>query len=512
MIRRTSRESRPSRSGLATLVGGTSWQTLAQLAPLVINLVLTPYIIHGLGPQRYSVFLLVTSIAAMLGQFDGGIGQAALRFFTINVGRSDAAATTRLLCTVGLLVAACGALLTIAAFAATDDILTFFRVAPELFGEAGLLLRVLCALVGVLLLRNVFNSVLIASLHFRITATAILLGHLVYVVGLVLTVEHGWGLPGVAVTMIAQQILGTLVTLPRALRLLDRAGLAFLSREDTRAFFFYAWKVQVSGLSGMIQTQKDQLVAGRVLSAQESGPFGQGSNFASQIKMLPLNALAPFQAMIGAKVGQVGPEGAVATAMRLQRVWVRVITGWCVLGVPATFVGVRAWLPDSYADSAVVAAILVGAAFFPLAAVVLKVWTLSLGRPGIDVRASGVSLAANFAASLLLYPWFGMFGVVVGTAIGQASSALFYAWAAHRLLPVTLRHFLRDTPWWQGAVTLVLATGLALGVAPVLPRGVLGLLGAAAAALPAALVYVGLVFGREGFEWVATRLRRRSAA
>ncbi|MDO5712264.1 MAG: hypothetical protein Q4P32_11065, partial [Micrococcales bacterium] len=224
MIRRTPRVGRTSRSGVATLVSGTSWQAVSQLIPLVVNLALTPYIIHGLGPARYSVFLLVTSIATMLGQFDGGIGQSALRFFTINAGRGDAAATTRLLCTVTVVVAGFGAALTTVAFVFTDDILRFFRLAPDLVDESGLLLRVLCALVGVLLLRNVFNSVLIATLRFRITATAIVVGYLVYAVGLVLCVERGWGLYGIAATMIVQQLLGTAITLPPALRLLDRRG------------------------------------------------------------------------------------------------------------------------------------------------------------------------------------------------------------------------------------------------------------------------------------------------
>lgn len=485
---------------------------MSQLIPLVVNLALTPYIIHGLGPARYSVFLLVTSIATMLGQFDGGIGQSALRFFTINAGRGDAAATTRLLCTVTVVVAGFGAALTTVAFVFTDDILRFFRLAPDLVDESGLLLRVLCALVGVLLLRNVFNSVLIATLRFRITATAIVVGYLVYAVGLVLCVERGWGLYGIAATMIVQQLLGTAITLPPALRLLDRRGLRWLDRAEAAHFFGYAWKVQISGLSGMIQTQKDQLVAGRVLSAQESGPFGQGSNFAMQIRMLPLNALAPVQAILGAKVGELGAHGALPTAQRLQRTWVRAVTGWCVLGTPATFVGVRAWLPDSYAASATVAAILVGAAFFPLSVVVLKVWTLSLGRPGIDVRASVVSLTVNFTSSLLLYPALGMFGVVLGTAAGQTGSALFYTWAARRALPAAPGVFLRDVPWWQALLTLALVVGVQAWVAPMLPRGVFGLVGAAGAAVPAALVFVGLTFGRAGLIMLRSRLRKGNRA
>ncbi len=499
-------------SGARALISGTSWQTLSQLIPLVVNLALTPYVIAGFGPARYSVFLLVTSIATMLGRFDGGIGQSALRFFTVNAGRGDTAATTRLVCTISMVALAFGVVLTTVVFLCTPAILGFFRLNPGLVDEAGVLLRVLCALIGLLLLRNVFNSVLMAALRFRITATAIIVGHVVYTAGLVASVELGWGLYGVAATMIAQQVIGSLITVPPVIRLLDRGGIGWLGRPELAEFFGYAWKVQISGLLVVAQTQKDQLVAGRVLSAQESGPFGLGSNFAMQLRQLPLNAIAPIQATIGAQVGRLGPVDALPSAERLQRTWVRLITGWSVLGVPATYVGVRAWLPDSYSLSATVAAILVAAAFFHLAVIVLKVWALSLGRPDVDVRASVAGVVANVVMSFLLYWPFGLIGVVVGSALGQMCNAFVYVWAAARALPVAPRSFVRDVPWWQALVGFALASGLELWLAPMLPRGVLGLATAAFAALPAALVFAGCTFGREGLTWVRARLSRRDGA
>lgn len=478
--------------------------------PLAINLVLTPYIILGLGPSRYSVFLLVSAMATMLSQFDGGIGQSALRFFTINAGRGDTAASTRLVCTVSVMLAAFGAVLTVTAFAVTDHVLNFFHLAPDLVDEAGVLLRVLCALVGVLLLRNVFNSILMANNRFRLTAGAVILGYAVYAVGLVLVVENGWGLRGIAVTMVLQQVVGTAVTVPVAVRRLDHEAVGWMSRAELRPFFRYAWKVQITGLLVIVQSQKDQLVAGRFLSAQLSGPYGQGSNFAAQLRQLPLNVLAPLQAALGARVGAVGASDAVPTAQRTQRIWVRLITGWCVLGVPSAYVGVRAWLPENYAQASSVAAILIAGSFFPLSVVVAKVWALSLGHPEIDVRATIMGLSVNVGASLLLYPVAGVLGVVAGTAIGQAGAALFFAWESRRVLPVTPGLFLRDVPWWQAVLVGVVVLGIQLATAHLLPRGVFGLLAAALLALPGALVFGLLVFGRSGWTELRTTLRGRS--
>lgn len=501
------REGEP-RSGARALLSGASWQASSQVAPLVINLALTPYIITGLGPARYSVFLLVSSLSAILSQFDGGIGQSALRFFTLNFGRDDKVATTRMLTTLGSLIAVVGVCLTLAAIVLTDQVLGFFGLADELVWEAAILLRVLCALVGALLLRNVFNSVLLAAGLFRLTAIAIMLGYVVYVIGLVLTVEFGWGLPGIAVTMILQQIVGTLVTVPASIRLLDRRGVGWMNRADLRVFFRYAWRVQVTGLVVMVQAHKDQLVAGRVLSAQLSGPYGQGSNFASQLRQLPLNALAPIQANIGSRVGALGPDAAVATAERLQRVWVRLICCWCVIGVPTTYVGVRAWLPDSFALASSVAAILLAGSMFPLSIVVIRVWALTLGHSEIELRASLAGLVINVIVSLALYQVFGLLGVVAGTAISQTCSALIYSWLASRILPVAPGSFIREIPWWQAVVCGLLVTLCQLYIAPYLPRGVLGLLAAAAVGTPTALLLLVLALRRSGLRDARAALRR----
>src|SRR5436305_11874455 len=48
------------RSTTRVIVGGTAWYTLAQLVPLPITVVMTPYLIHHLGVDRWGLIALVT--------------------------------------------------------------------------------------------------------------------------------------------------------------------------------------------------------------------------------------------------------------------------------------------------------------------------------------------------------------------------------------------------------------------------------------------------------------------
>ncbi|GMA38728.1 oligosaccharide flippase family protein [Mobilicoccus caccae] len=498
-----------SRGSARTLVSGTSWSALSQVIPLVINLAMTPYIIHGLGDARYSIFLIISSITMLLSQFDGGIGQSAMRYFTIYAGRDDRVSTTRLLFSVSAVIAVFGAVITVLVVAFSPQILTFFRLEDAFVAEATVLLISLTAVVAFLLLRNLYNAVVSARHQFKVLSIAVVAGHVVYAIGLVLTVENGWGLYGVAVTMILQQVVGTVITVPIGLRYLTRDGLGLITRAEAADFARYAWKVQVAGIATILAAQKDQLVAGRVLSAQQSGPFGQGTNFANQLKMVPLNALAPIQALIGSEIGAVGAEASRPKVERLQHLWVVFVAGWCAVGIPATIVGVRAWLPESFALTGSVAAILLAGHFFTLVCIVARTWALTLGHAEVAMHQSVVTLAANVGLSIALWFVWGIMGVVVGTSLGAAVGAVYLSVHTRRVVPTRIRWFMRDVPYWQAAVAAAVTLGLELAVEPFLPDGAIGLAAAGLVAVPGAVFYVLTTLGIRGSKEAVAMVRRR---
>ena len=112
---------------LPRLARATGWIALAQMLPLVFNLVLTPFVIHGLGVGIYGIFLLVTVIQQFIGSVDGGVGPSARRYFGIYAGRGDRGATTSLLVTLLALVAASGTIICVLFFVAAPQIMAFAK-------------------------------------------------------------------------------------------------------------------------------------------------------------------------------------------------------------------------------------------------------------------------------------------------------------------------------------------------------------------------------------------------
>lgn len=467
---------------------------MSQVLPLVVNLAMTPWIIHGLGPARYSVFLLISAIVMFIGQLDGGISRSSLRFFTLYAGRDDRITTTRLL--ISASVALIGATLVMCALVLpfTDEMLRFFRVSDDLFPEARLIVFVTVPFTAFLLVRNLYSSVVLARQRFAVMAMAKLVGYAVYMTGTVITVIMGWGLYGIAAALVAQGLALGVVSVPAGLRYLDRRGVGFVSRGEFIEFASYAWRVQVTSLVSFFTSQKDQLAAGRLLSAQASGPFGQGTSFATQLSFMPQNALAPIQALTGQRVGRMGAEAAAPAIDDVQRMWVKAVTGWSVVGAPAAYFGVQAWLPDSYAQAGIVSALLIFGNLFWLMTIVSVTWALTLGHSGIEMRGHLIELVANVLFSLALFPVFGMIGVVLGTTLGRVVLAAVVTWETRRRLPVRLRWFGRDVPILAAVIGFAASVGMGELVSPFLPRGALGLLGAGISAILPMLLFFALAF------------------
>ncbi|MFK5582844.1 oligosaccharide flippase family protein [Serinicoccus sp. LYQ131] len=493
-----------------TLVVGSGLQAMAQVMLLVVNLALTPYVIAGFGPERFSIYLLVSSISLLMSTLDGGIGAAAQRFFTLYAGSGDVRARSRMLASLVAITTASTACIFPVVFIFAPRLTDFFYVEPQYQPETVFLLRSLIALTGVLIIRNLFNSLLFAHRRFVVTASAAMASHVLFAVGMIASVELDWGLYGVAGTLISVQVFVSAVNIPFALRLVDSRHLRWFGWPRLREFMGYAWKLQLSSFLTLISAQKDQLVAGRLLGAQASGPYGQGANLAGQLVRLPMNALSPMQSVIGQDVGRLGEQDSVRSAELLQRVWVRLSCVWLALGVPAVYVGVRAWLPESYALTGVIAPILMAGLFFHLMTTVLRLWCLTVGKAGLELETLTVAFFVNVGVSIGLYPVMGMVGVVLGTATSHAFGALYMQWRARSVVEQPLRTFWREIPYLTTLVLFIVTAAIELTAEPYLPSGFAGILTAGILALPSAVLAFFLLVPRAERQtaWRAV-LRRR---
>lgn len=484
---------------LRRLARGTGWQALAQMSPLVFNLALTPFLIHGFGIKVYGVFLLVAVLQQFIGSLDGGVGASSRRYFGIYTGRGDRAALTSLLTSLFVIMAVWTSVLCGLLLLAAPKIMAFFPVSAADPDGSVYLLRVMIVLAVISQVRGLFTQVLLTSNLFRFTALGDLLGFFAYATGMVLAVQYELGLVGIAWAFIAQQVFPTLMVIPAALRRLDWSAVRFVPLSLLKEFFGYAWKIQISGTLTLLSDYGDSLFVGR-FAAPQMTMFGTGASFANTMRGVPFNASVPMDANIVRAIGEHGPAGAIDQVVKIQRLWVRLIAGWIGVGVPAAGFGVTVWLNLGTDLPGQVAAVVLLAFGVTLTMLVQRLWLNALGRSGLTLSYDVINMVINLSLTFPLILSFGVLGTISATVIAAICAATYLTWVGQRRVDTPLPTPWSEIPWFPALLASAASAASCWAVShyvvdSIVPYGPLALLTVGAAAAPALLAYVVYIVG-----------------
>ncbi len=491
------------------LLRGSTWNLAAQLTPVVVNLVLTPYLIHGLGIDQYGLYALAATITIFLGSFDGGIEATAPRFFSLYAGQGDRRSTTRLLCSLAAVIVVGGGALSVADWLCSPLLASLFRMPGQYRPESVFLLRTFGVLIAVGLLHSLFVSLHQARQQFGFTSKATIFSYLAWSAGLVVTVHEHYGLRGVAVSLVAEQVLATAIIVPSSMRYLDRRSVGLLPRREIRQFFGFAARVQATSVAALVNTEFDALVIGAFLPVRNVGLYSAGANVATQVRYAATSVLPPLAIHITSAFGAGGEEAAKVEMARLQRLWVLGISGWCAAALGATYFAIMSWLGPGFRISALVCLILLAGHSVNLLTGVMTSYAGAVGKPGIETRYGTVIIVVNVVLTVPLV-LLGVLGVVSATAVGSALGSIYLVRIAHRRLSSDLPSFLAEVPILRSLLCLGVTVGLELLIRPIVPRGPLGMLTCAA---PPLLTLVGygasLIGARRSWQVARSLLRGR---
>ena len=460
---------------------------------MAVNLVLTPYLIHGLGIDQYGLYALAATITIFLSSFDGGIGATAPRFFALYAGTDDRRTTTRMLCTLGVVIVVAGGVVSAADWVLSPWLASILHMSNAYRPEAVFLLRTFGVLITVSLLHSLFVAVLQARQRFALTSRAVMFSYLAWAAGLALTVRAHEGLRGVALSLVAEQVLATVLIVPSALRYLDLPSVGFQPFADVRHFFAYAARVQTNGIAALVNMELDALVIGAILPIRNVGLYNAGANVSTQLRYAATSVMPPLGNHLATLFGRSGEAATQAEMVRLQRLWVIGISGWCAAGLGASYFAVTAWLGPQFRISALVCLILLGGHSINLLTGMMTSYAGAIGKPGIETRYGVVGMVLNVALTVPL-AFVGVLGVVTATAVGSIISSIYLLRVVHTRLSPEIPSFFADVPLLRSVLCAAVTCGLELLVRGV-ARGPVGLLVCALPALAGLTCYAVAVLG-----------------
>ncbi|MHC3467682.1 lipopolysaccharide biosynthesis protein [Streptomyces sp. 7R007] len=488
--------------GARRLFRGTGPSAVAQAAPLLTNLVLTPYLIRHLGLDRFGVWSLVLVLLATLTVLDGGIGASLGRFHAVHAARGDREGAGRLVIASLVVFLALGAAVTGLCLLLGPALVSAVDVPQHLRPEAERLLLALGPLLTAALSANSAIALLQANAGFRRLAAVSTGACLVYGTAVVTLIRQGPDLPLLAVLAVGRYLLVAVGGLAAGARWLRVRRPLLPSRRERHAFVRYAGRMQLSAVTFFLNGEIDALVIAALLPVRYVGVYTAGYQAATALRSLPLYAFPPTLTRLTRVHAGGGPEGAVREYHLLQARWLPAVLGYGVVTTAAVGFAVQVWLGPGLSLSGAVAAVLLAGYSVQVAFTGMRTcFVRAIGRPGYETRYSWVATAVNLVLTVPLALAFGVMGVVTATAVGLAAGSLYFVVLCRRDVGLREPRLPARWPW----ATLPAAAVAALGDLLVLRLGRHGVFPLLLAGVP---VLAGLALGALAMHGVPARVDR----
>jgi len=510
------REPKPAGHGtaspLATIFSGLGWNASGQVATGAIFVGLTPFLLARLGVALYGVLSLVSTFRGLLSNLDGGLGPCADQHFALYAGVGDRRRTSSFLLTVSLMTVVVVGTVAVAGVLVAPSLAHLLHGSAQMHAQAAALTRDFMPLLPTTALRSMLMRILQAEHQWRYVNICDTVGIVAYAGGAVLFVSLGLGLIGVFLATALQELVLLVLGALGARRYVRLAHCRLLSLAEIRSVVAYALRVQVAEIASSLTNEVNTLLVGLLFPIRYVTYYSVGTNFANSLASLPMNAYSPIAVTLARTFGRAGLRSTVSQFTQLQAMWVRSVAAFPLVGVVAVYVAIPHWLgPQEHLAGVVAAITLLGLTPAMLSSVMAALGK-AVNRPGLESRYLGLATGVALAAVVPLALWLGMLGVPIAAALAQCVSALYLLRLTRRHIEPSLRSFVHDLPTVPLLVALATAIGLEALVAPLAPRGAIGLAVCAAPAGAALLVYVALSFGVKTSRARLHSVRSRSPA
>ena len=441
---------------LAVRVG---FNGLAQVAPVIVILAITPLLLSRLGLDRFGIWALALVLLNTLRLVDGGIAASLARFYAIHAARQERLEAGRLLVGSFLGLGLIGLVLTLAVFPLAPTGVELLNLPADLKDEATLVFRLVPILAMLALMGESTSALLVGHSRFRALAATMWTSAGAFAVAVIVLVDPGGHLGPLMVATAVRFLVLIAANLLLAAKHVSIRWPLLPSRATTRELVSYSSRMQVSALSGFFNTELNALVIAAVLPVRYVGLYQIGLQVASAVRSLPLYAFAPLLTRLTTIFRLEGREQAATQFERWERKWLPSVLGYGVVAIAAIGFSVPVWLGDRYALSGVVAAVLLTGYTIHVALTGMRTcYVRAVGRPGLETRSSIAWTAVNGVLVVPMALLFGVVGVVAATAAAGVLASVYFVSLCRRKerLPTVLP----DRRWW-----LVAAAAAALTVA-----------------------------------------------
>ena len=432
---------------------------IGQALPLLVAVIAMPFVVRGLGTERFGLLSLAWVVMGYFTIFDLGLGRATTKFVAEALGKGEGSRVSQIIWTAVTVQAIMGAIGALALFVMTDYLVErVLNIPPALIYEAEVTFHLLAFAIPVVMLTSSFSGVLEATQRFSlvnaIRIPSSTLTYLLPLVGLYL----GMGLHGIVALILLARLAALIAFV--AINLHIRPELRFYSASFkllSRLASFGGW-ITVTGIVGPILVYLDRFLIGSLLTIAAvtyyTAPYEAVTRLFIISGSLTMTLFPAFSALEGKK-----------NSHRLGALFARSIK--YILITTGAF-AVMIWL---FAEE--ILQIWLGADFVSESTASLQILALGvlinslsyapfallqgLGRPDLPAKFHMIELPAYIIVVWILISNFGISGAAGAWTLRVALDALLLFWAALKVSNLSLNVMENNGAILAGASLVILA-------------------------------------------------------
>lgn len=397
------------------------------IVPLSVALFAIPYVVRGLGAERFGVLSIASALLGYFGIFDLGLGRATTKFVAESLARREHERLPQVVWTSiwaqGLL-GVVGTTITVLLIPIAVD--RYLKISLPLVADTRTSLIVLSMSLTVVLIGNALRGVLEAGQMFDIvnyvkvpTNTSMFL---LPAVGVFLHLS----LPGIVWLLVAARVIATVSYLVACLRYFPTLRGQYLPHKSSmRPLLVYGGWVMVSNFITPLLAYVDRFLIGSVVSMGAVGYYSAPYEAINRAWVVPSTLAATlFPAFTNLDTG--------GARQRLEELCARSLKSLLLISAPTLLILalfaktiLRVWLgPDFAGQSALTLQILALGMLISSIALVPFSLLQGVGRPDLTGIFSVIEFAFQVVCCWFLVRRFGIAGAAIAWALKALLDAL----------------------------------------------------------------------------------------
>jgi O-antigen/teichoic acid export membrane protein len=467
-------------------------------ASIVVAVVMTPVLVHGLGKTEYGVWALVGSLVWYLPLLEFGFGAATVKHVAQWQARGDGERVRATVATSFWLL--CAAALVALVVAAGLALLfpVVFDLSSSVERAAQLLILIVAFDLACAMPLDTFGNVLVAYQRYDLLNATLVAVMLAQAAAWAVVLAAGGGLVALGLATVALSLCGQVARIVLARRISRDVVVArrFFDRALIRPLASLSAWFSLATWAQVVIQRLDVVVVGLVVGVPEAAVYAvaQKLSLLADQAILPLTrTFFPFSSEEAARRPLRELGGSVYAGTRVALL----VAGPLCLGLAALAdPALRAWVGDGFESGALVVVFLAGATAVKALTQVSVQMLLGTGHARRPALLNGAEAVLNLSLSVVLGRAMGIEGVALATLIAAATVHLLAMLPyATRTFGLGLASFLGGLARSHGPAALA-GLVVALALRRTEPEGLAAVI-ACGAAIAAAYVGVFAVAGLE---------------